>query len=133
MTAASPPIRRADVMSWAKVVAIVAPIMATVIAASVKLSVDSAELHRDVAELQSRVAEHASVLRDYNTIMPKLALIASQLDSVVRGDNESRQRFTALEARLDAQNKATERFWATTWPALEGRLSRIETLLDRRR
>ena len=133
MVTASQPIRRSDLMSWAKVAMIVIPIIASIIATAVKLSVDAADLRRDVAELQVRVGEHERLLRDTAAVGPKLAEISGQLSALVKSDTEARQRFVALEARLDAQNKATERFWATTWPTLESRLGRIETLLDRRK
>lgn len=132
-TAASPaPITRADLMSWAKVVAIVLPVLIAVVSAAWKLSSDASDIQHDLSGLKATVQRHEEVLASYTDVAPALRRTVDQLGSMTtRIDGWSIEQ-TRLIERQNAQDQRTAQFWSVTWPSMEARLKRIEDKLDRR-
>lgn len=132
-TAASPaPITRADLMSWAKVVAIVLPILIAVVSAAWKLSSDASDIQHDLSGLKATVQRHEEVLASYTDVAPALRRTVDQLGSMTTKIDGWSIEQTRLIERQNAQDQRTAQFWSVTWPSMEARLKRIEDKLDRR-
>lgn len=130
---ADPPITRADLMSWAKVAAIVGPLLAAIIGASVKLSGDAQAIRADVDTLKATVAEHSRVIDGLRDVAPAIARMSDGLSKVASAADAMRVQQVTLEERARAQDQRVTQFWSLTWPAMEARLKRIEDKLDRGR
>jgi hypothetical protein len=127
------PVTQADLLSWAKVAAIVAPLLLAVVGSAVKLSGDAQAIRADVDHLKIRVAEHGAILEAQRGVSVKVAEVAQSL-VVVSDELKARTlQQVAIDERLNAQNERTKQFWAVTWPGIEARLKRIEDKIDRGR
>jgi hypothetical protein len=128
-----PPITRADLMSWAKVAAIVVPILVAIVSAAIKLSSDANAIRHDVDVLQVAVADHTRIIDGLRDVGPSLARMSDQLGKVATAADAMRVQQVTLEERARAQDQRVTQFWSLTWPAMEARLKRIEDKLDRGR
>lgn len=132
-TQAPAPITRADLMSWAKVAAIVLPILVAVVSAAWKLSSDASDIQHDLGTLKQTVQRHEEVLASYTDVAPALRRTVEQLGGMAAKVDGWSVEQTRLIERQTAQDQRTAQFWAITWPSMEARLKRIEDKLDRGR
>lgn len=89
----------------------------------------SIEHHENrLVEIDKKVTELGDIQAGLSTLLERTGHMDRTLTALRDGQLEHGTRLLTLENRLDAQNKATERFWLTTWPSMERRLDRLETL-----
>lgn len=130
MSAERSAVTRRDLVGWGKIAAIVIPLLAAIVSAAIKLSADATSLRKDVDLIQHTIADHSRLLEGYRDVGPTLLRVTAELARLATLLDAERAQVVSLEERLQAQNRATERFWSTTWPAMETRLQRIEDKLD---
>lgn len=127
------PITRADMVSWAKVGAIVVPLLVAIVTAAVKLSSDANAIRHDVDVLQVAVADHGRIIDGLRDVGPSLGRMSEQLSKMAIAADAMRVQQVTLDERARAQDQRVTQFWSMTWPSMEARLKRIEDKLDRGR
>lgn len=89
----------------------------------------SIEHHENrLGAIETKVDKLADIQAGLSTLLERTVNMNATLGAVREGQLEHGTRLLTLENRLDAQNRATERFWNTTWPTMERRLDRLENL-----
>lgn len=89
----------------------------------------SIEHHENrLGAIEKKVDTLGDISKDLATLVERTGNMNTTLGAVRAGQMEHGTRLLTLENRLDAQGKATERFWNTTWPTMERRLDRLENL-----
>lgn len=89
----------------------------------------SIEHHENrLGAIEKKVDALSDIQKDLSTLVERTGNMSTTLDSVRTAQENQVTRLITVEGRLDSQNKATERFWNTTWPTMERRLDRLENL-----
>lgn len=81
-----------------------------------------------LADVEKRVDRLIAIDAGIATLLERTEHISNALSIVQAAQVEQSTRLLTVEARMEAQSRNVERFWATTWPEMVRRLDRLETL-----